>query len=151
MRLREALDRMRVHASVAGGAISGVLHDSDKVDLSFAPGQYDRISESAMTDYLVSLARVIHAQYVRQYFQAVSEASGRTITKESPAIGRQDKEYAAQRQELVAEGRVCRRPDRHHRSRNAVLAGADHPGHVADARRAAVRRVLRRGSPCLDP
>jgi hypothetical protein len=105
MRLREALDLMRVRASVAGGAITGELYDNDRVDLSFAPGYYDRVSEPALEDHLVSLARVMHAEYVRQYFRAVSEAFGQTVTKEPPAIGRQDKLYVEQRLDLVAEGR----------------------------------------------
>jgi hypothetical protein len=105
MRLGDALDRMRVRVSVAGDAIIGELHDNDRVDLSFAQGHYNSAAESTLEEHLVSLARVMHAEYVRQYFRAVSEAYGQTVTKEPPAIGRQDKEYAAQRRELVAEGR----------------------------------------------
>ncbi|BCY05676.1 hypothetical protein [Actinoplanes sp. L3-i22] len=105
MRLRDALERMRVRVSVAGGAITGELSDNDRVELSFAPGYYDRVSEPALEEHLVALARVMHAEYVRQYFQAVSAAYGRTISKDPPAIGRQDREYTARRAELVAEGR----------------------------------------------
>ncbi|GIF12392.1 hypothetical protein [Actinoplanes teichomyceticus] len=105
MRLRESLDRMRVHASVAGGAITGELHDADQVELTFTPGYYDRVAEPVLIDHLVALARVMHAEYVRQYLRAVSEASGRTITKEPAGDGRRDRAYAEQRQELIAEGR----------------------------------------------
>jgi hypothetical protein len=105
MRLRETLNRMRVRVSVAGGSITGELHDNDRVDLSFAPGCYDRIAVTAMEDHLVSLARTMHIEYVRQYFRALSEAFEQTITKEPSAIGRQDREYAERRQELAAVGR----------------------------------------------
>ncbi len=104
MRLRDALSRMRVRVSVAGGAITGELHD-DVVDLSFAPGCYERASVQALEEHLVSLAQALHTEYVRQYYRALSEAYQQTITKEPVAIGRQDREYTERRQELVAEGR----------------------------------------------
>jgi hypothetical protein len=105
MRRRDALNQMRVRASVASGAITGELHDNDRVDLSFPAGCYERFVEPDLAAHLVSLARVMHAEYVRQYFRAVSEAFGQTVTKEPTAIGRQDRAYAEQRQDLVAEGR----------------------------------------------
>jgi hypothetical protein len=103
--LSDLLDRMRVRASVARGAITGELHDHDQVDVSFAPGFYDRTTDTALEQHLVSLARLMRAEYVRQYYAAVSTAFGRTITKDPPPIGRQDTDYAAQRQDLAAEGR----------------------------------------------
>lgn len=105
MRLRDALNRMRVRVAVANGSITGELHDDDVVDLSFAPGCYDRASTSALEEHLVSLARALHAEYTRQYYRALSEAYQQTITREPVAIGRQDREYTERRQELVAEGR----------------------------------------------
>ncbi|BCJ44415.1 hypothetical protein GCM10010168_12290 [Actinoplanes ianthinogenes] len=105
MRLRDSLDRMRVPASVAGGAINAELYHRDRVDLAFAPGCYQRFSERELADHLASLARVLHAEYVRRYFRALSEAFERTITKEPPAIGWRDQAYVEQREQLVAEGR----------------------------------------------
>src|SRR5689334_2436526 len=104
MRLRDALNRMRVSASVAGGAITAELFDGDHVELSFAPGHYDRVDEPALEENLMSLARLMYAEYIRQYFRAVSAAFEQTVTKDPPAIGRQDREYAERRRELVAEG-----------------------------------------------
>jgi hypothetical protein len=103
--LSDLLDRMRVHASVAGGAITGELHDHDRVDVSFAPGFYARSTDTALEQHLVSLARLMRAEYVRQYYAAVSTAFRRTITKDPPPIGPRDMDYAERRQELVAEGR----------------------------------------------
>ncbi|WP_436523797.1 hypothetical protein [Actinoplanes sp. HUAS TT8] len=108
MRLSEALNRMRVRVSVAGGSITGELYDDDRVDLSFAPGFYGLVAASVLEGHLVSLAREMHAEYVRQYFRALSVAYERTITKEPAVIGRQDREYTERRQSLVAEGRSAR-------------------------------------------
>jgi hypothetical protein len=104
MRLRDALDRMRVSASVAGGAVTAELFDNDHVDLSFVPGYYGRVDEPALEENLVSLARLMYADYLRQYFRAVSAAFEQAVTKDPPAIGWRDKEYVDRRQELVAEG-----------------------------------------------
>jgi hypothetical protein len=47
--LSDLLGRMRVHATVAGGAITGESHDHDQVDVSFAPGFYARHGAHAGT------------------------------------------------------------------------------------------------------
>ncbi|HWS31395.1 MAG TPA: hypothetical protein VN408_01485 [Actinoplanes sp.] len=103
--LSELLARMQFSVSVAGGAVTGHLHDHDQVVLTFRPGYYDRVDESVLEHHLVSLARMMRAEYVRRYYAALSTAFGRTVTKDPPPIGRREKEYAALRQEFVAEGR----------------------------------------------
>lgn len=102
--LSDLLDRMQVRASVAGSPVAGFLHDRDEVEISFAPGYYDRADEAPLERHLAALARVLWAEYMRQYYAALSTAFGLTVTKDPPAIGRQDKEYVALRQDLVAEG-----------------------------------------------
>lgn len=103
--LSDLLDRMRVQASVAGGAITAELHDRDRVEISFAPGYYERATEATLERHLASLARLVWADYARQYYAAVSTAFGQSVTKDPPPIGRQDREYTALRQDLIAEGR----------------------------------------------
>lgn len=103
--LSELLARMRFSVSVAGGAVTGHLHDHDQVVLAFRPGYYDRVDEAALEHQLVSLARVMRTEYVRRYYAALSTAFGRTVTKDPPPIGRREKAYAALRQEFVAAGR----------------------------------------------
>jgi hypothetical protein len=99
------LDRMRVRASVHGGAVTAELHDHDEVDISFAPDYYGRVSVATMEQHLTSLGRLLRTEYFRQYYAAVSEAFRQTVTREVPAIGRQDREYVSLRRDLVAEGR----------------------------------------------
>lgn len=54
---------------------------------------------------LTQLARLLWTRRTAEYFRIRSEGTGETITKERAGIGRRDREYAAARDDLVAEGR----------------------------------------------
>lgn len=103
--LADRLDTLQVAATSPDGLISGVLRNRTEVLIAFRPGSYGRYSEAALADQLGALARLLWAGRTREYYAALSEGFGETITGESPAIGERDRAYRAARAELVAEGR----------------------------------------------
>jgi hypothetical protein len=102
--LADRLDSMQVTSTSPDGQIAGVLRNRTEVFIAFRPGSYGRYSESVLADQLGALARLLWAGRTREYYAALSEAFGETITGESPAISERDRYYRAAREELVAEG-----------------------------------------------
>jgi hypothetical protein len=96
---------MRVQASSPDGLVTGELRGRSQVHLSFAPGSYRRYDEATLEQQLVGLARRLWAVRMKEYYAAVSEAFGETVTKESPAVGSRDVAFHKARDELVAAGR----------------------------------------------
>jgi hypothetical protein len=87
------------------GMINGELRERTQVYLFFAPGTYRDYDEATLEQQLVGLARRLWAGRMKEYYAAVSEAFGETVTKESPPISPRDTAFHEARDELVAEGR----------------------------------------------
>ena len=103
--LADRLDRMRIRVTSPNGKITAELYDRTAVRLSFAPGSYRWYSERTMERQLAGLGRVLWANRMKGYYQALSEAFGATVTRESTPVTQRDLAYAAARDTLVAEGR----------------------------------------------
>ena len=103
--LSSRLDSMRIRASVGGGNIVGELRDRTNVHLSFASGSYRRYNEWELERQLANLARLLWAGRMKEYYVAVSEAFGESITREPGPVSPRDTDYFSARDELVAEGR----------------------------------------------
>jgi hypothetical protein len=102
--LADRLAGMRVHASLPDGGVSGEFSAERGVDISFAWGTYRTLDERELERRLASLARLLRVAQAREYYAAVSEAFGQTVTKELPPLTPRDVAYDKARAELVAEG-----------------------------------------------
>jgi hypothetical protein len=102
--LAQRLDRMRVRVQLPAAGIAAELHDRTEVDLSFAAGRYRRCSERDLEWQLATIAKLLWAQRMKEYYAALSEAFGETITKESSPISPRDQHFHAARADLLAEG-----------------------------------------------
>jgi hypothetical protein len=96
---------MRVRVSLPGGNIAGELRDRTEVQLSFAPGSYYRYGERELERHLASIAKLLWAGRMKEYYAAVSEAFGETITGEPRPVSPRDQDYYSARDDLIAEGR----------------------------------------------
>ena len=103
--LADRLNTMEVSAVSPDGNISGRLRNRSEVVLAFRPGSYGRYSEYGLADQLGGLARLLWAGRTREYYVALSEAFGETISHETPAVSERDRVYRAARDELIAEGK----------------------------------------------
>lgn len=103
--LSDRLDRMRVQASSPDGMVTGELRNRTQVYLFFTSGNYRDYDEATLEHQLVGLARRLWAGRMKEYYAAVSEAFGETVTKESPLVSPRDVAFHEARDELVAEGR----------------------------------------------
>lgn len=103
--LSDRLDGMRIRASSPDGAVTAELHDRTQVDISFVPGSYRDYDETTLEQQLVGLGRRLWVGRMKEYYAAVSEAFGETITKEARPVGRRDVAFHKARDELIAEGR----------------------------------------------
>lgn len=103
--LAERLSHLHVRAALPDGGISGEFSSRDGVRIAFAPFVYNRVAKPELERRLAALARLLRIAQTREYYAAMSEAYGSTITKEPPAIRPRDQEYDRARAELVAEGR----------------------------------------------
>jgi hypothetical protein len=102
--LAERLAGMRVRASLPNGGVSGEFSAERGVDISFSWGTYRTLDERELERRLASLAKLLRVAQAREYYAAVSEAFGRTVTKELPPLTPRDVAYDKARAELVAEG-----------------------------------------------
>ncbi|MFC4107592.1 hypothetical protein ACFOX0_16890 [Micromonospora zhanjiangensis] len=98
------MDSMRVRAVFPGGHLAGELRGRSDVVVSFTPGSYARFDEREIERQLASVAKLLWTARMKEYYRAVSESVGQEVTQEPPAVGRQDQEYYAARDDLVAEG-----------------------------------------------
>jgi hypothetical protein len=103
--LADRLDNMRVRVQSPGGKIAAELRGRTDVRLSFSPESYRYFNEWDLERQLAALARLLWAARMREYYAAVSEAFGETITGESPPQTWRDQEYYSARDSIVAEGR----------------------------------------------
>jgi hypothetical protein len=101
--IAERLDGLRVRACIGG--VTAELVGRATVHIGFAPGVFRSLDERALERRLAALARLLWAGRMRDYFAAVSEAFGESVTREPPAVGRRDVEYVAARDRIVACGR----------------------------------------------
>ena len=104
-RLADQLDRMRVSADIARGAVVARVDGRTRVSLSFLPGVYQRADESELARELTNLAKLLWAARTREYYAIVSDVTGETRTQEAHAVNQRDVDFFAARDELVAEGR----------------------------------------------
>jgi hypothetical protein len=100
----DRMDNMRVRAAFPGGHLVGELRGRSEVTVSFAPGSYARFEEREMERQLAGVAKLLWAARMKEYYSAVSASVGHEVNREPPAVGRQDQEYYAARDDLVAEG-----------------------------------------------
>jgi hypothetical protein len=103
--LAERLENMRVRVHVPGAGLEGELRGRTGVRISFEPGTYEFRTERDLERHLASLARLLWAGRMKEYYAALSEALGEQISGESPPISLRDQEYDGARDALVAEGR----------------------------------------------
>jgi hypothetical protein len=102
--IADRLDGLRVRASVADGGIRGELRGRASVEVTFAPWVCRMLDERSLERHLAALAKLLWAARMRDYFAAVSEAFGETVTREPPAAGRRDVEFVQARDRIVARG-----------------------------------------------
>jgi hypothetical protein len=102
--LADRLARMRIRASLPSGELSVEFSGERGVDLSFAPGRYERLDERELERHLSTLARLLRVAQAREYYATVSQVLGQPITREFPALTPRDVAYDRARAELVAEG-----------------------------------------------
>ncbi|MGI5215514.1 hypothetical protein [Plantactinospora sp. CA-290183] len=103
--LAERLDNMYVRVASPAGNIVAELSGRTDVRLSFSAESYRYLNERELERQLVGLGKLLWAARTREYYAAVSEAFGETVTGEPPPIGPRDVEFHEARDELVAEGR----------------------------------------------
>jgi hypothetical protein len=102
--LSDRLDRMRVVVTVSSGEITGELRNRTDVRVWFAAGSYRRYHERDLERQLASLAKLLWAGRMKEYYAAASEAFGRAATGEPWALTPRDNRYYAARAEIVARG-----------------------------------------------
>lgn len=110
--LSDRLDRMRVVVTVSSGEITGELRNRTEVRVSFAPGSYRRYHERDLERQFASLARLLWAGRMKEYYAAASEAFGQAVTGEPRALTPRDSAYYTARAEIIArgcsaDGRIC--------------------------------------------
>lgn len=140
-------DRLRVAASVAGGAVAGELDGAGTVRIALRDGVWH--DREALERHLEALGRRLWAARTRAYLAAVSAASGAPVTREPPAVGRRELEYVVRRAAVVAcgrsaDGRVSVRVKGMREWRVRVEPGPGDPSEaVREAGEALVRDQLR--------
>ncbi|MEV4277162.1 hypothetical protein [Actinoplanes xinjiangensis] len=112
MTLGEQLQSMRVRVTTPRHEMCAELHGHGEILLSFAPGWYDQCGEPDLERKLESLAKLLWAARMREYWRIFSRHTGRPITSESPAVSPRDFAYRENRERLTAtasspDGRIA--------------------------------------------
>ena len=98
--LGERLDGIRVRVQVPGTEIGAELRNRTDVTLTFGRSVYKWLSESHLEHFLATLARLLYAEWLRQYRAALSESYLSASGPETP----QEREFLAAREKLEASG-----------------------------------------------
>jgi hypothetical protein len=103
--LSDRLGAMQVRVISPNRQIAAELRNgSSEVSLSFAPGTYRRFDERTLEGALADLGKLLWVARMKEYYAAVSEAFGETVTGEPTPETQRDREYRADRARLIAEG-----------------------------------------------
>jgi hypothetical protein len=100
--LADRLDALRVRAALPDGSLTAELTGRDDVTLTIR--DYAQLTEPDLSRRLAQLARLLWARRMAEYFRVRSDVTGQPVTHESPALGRQDREFQAARDDLHAHG-----------------------------------------------
>lgn len=103
--LADRMDALRVRVSSPDGKMTAELSGRSRIDLTLSRDAYLRYSEATLETQLIAMARLLWAGRTREYFAALSEALGQTVTREERPIGRQDIAFHEGRDALTAQGR----------------------------------------------
>lgn len=103
--LADRLNTIRIQADTANGAITGELSHRTRVRVAFRPGVYDRCDPGELERQVENLARRLRANRMREYYAALSEALGETVTGEAKPISQRDVDFYRARDEMLVEGR----------------------------------------------
>jgi len=105
MGISERVDGMVVRATSPNGSITATVRGMDAIEVSFAPGFYQRASEQEMETQLAQVARLLWANRMREYQAILDDESGGGLIVDAPGADRLDDQFYEQRENLVAEGR----------------------------------------------
>lgn len=97
--LADKLGNIRVRVCAPGVDLEAELRNYTEVTLSFGESVYDFISESALEQALGVLARLLHADWVRQYRSAL-DGTGVSVDPKD----RHDRNFVDERSEIEASG-----------------------------------------------
>ncbi|MFG1926880.1 hypothetical protein [Cryptosporangium sp. NPDC048952] len=99
----DRLAGLHVRAALPDDSLAVELVGRDEVTLRIQ--QYERLTSPDLERRLAQLARLLCARHTAEYFRIRSDVTEQTLTHESPALGRQEREFRAARDELIARGR----------------------------------------------
>jgi hypothetical protein len=103
MAISERVDSMVVRATSPGGSVTAVVRGLDHIEVSFAPGFYQRASTAEIETHMEQAARVLWANRMREY-RAILDDETTGLVIDAPPASRQDELFYEGRDNLVAEG-----------------------------------------------
>jgi hypothetical protein len=102
--LAQRLDNMHVRVTAPGGEISAELRGRNQVQITFAAGRYQWLTEQYVEQQLAALGRLLWAARMKAYHAAVSDALQMPVDRDEPPVSQQDVDFYAARDNLVARG-----------------------------------------------
>lgn len=97
------IDSLDVTVSTPDERAFGRVRGRTTVAVWFAPGWYDRASDTDVARQLQRLGRLLFAARMKEYYRLRSLAFRRQVTREAAPTSPQDREYVGRRESLVAE------------------------------------------------
>jgi hypothetical protein len=104
MGVSERVEAVVVRATTPGGSVTATMRGMDGVEVSFAPGFYQRVGVHEMEAQLAQVARVLWANRMREYRVILDDEFQGNLEIDAPPADRRDERFYEERDNLVAEG-----------------------------------------------
>lgn len=105
MGITERVANMSVRVSSPNGGIFARLDGRESVQLSFAPGYYERASDHDLESQLTQVARLLWTARMRAYNTIIADEYHESIIIDPTPQSQLDREFYDQRDNLLATGR----------------------------------------------
>jgi hypothetical protein len=105
MGITERVANMTVRVSSPNGGIFARLDGRESVQLSFAPGYYERAAEHDLESQLTQVARLLWTSRMRAYNAIIADEYQESLIIDPKPQSQLDREFYDQRDNLLAVGR----------------------------------------------
>jgi hypothetical protein len=103
---REQFEETPVRVTAPNEQVSVTLTGTSWVEVSFAPGYYQRADERQLAEQLTRVARLMYVERTRAFYDGLSRETGDIVRPGSGGVStsRETREYHRRLEELSAEG-----------------------------------------------
>lgn len=104
MGISERVDSMAVQATSPNGSVTAVVRGQNGIEISFAPGFFQRAGTEELETQLAQVARLLWANRTREYRAILDDEFRGNLVVDPPPDGQRDERFYEERENLVAEG-----------------------------------------------